>query len=78
MEETFAVVSLDADLYKPLYDGLLYFYPRMNRGGYIIIHDYNNSRFSGAKHAVRQFCEEQQVFVVPLSDLHGTAIIVKP
>lgn len=78
MEETFAVVSLDADLYKPLYDGLLYFYPRMNRGGYIIIHDYNNSRFSGAKHAVRQFCEEQQIFVVPLSDLHGTAIIVKP
>ncbi len=78
IEDTFAVVSLDADLYKPLYDGLLYFYPRMARGGYIIIHDYNNSRFSGAKHAVRRFCEEHRVFVVPLSDLHGTGIIVKP
>lgn len=78
IEDTFAVVSLDADLYKPLYDGLLYFYPRLTHGGYLIIHDYNNSRFSGAKHAVRRFCEEHRVFVVPLSDLHGTGIIVKP
>jgi len=78
LDETFAVVSLDADLYKPLYDGLCYFHPRMARGGYIIVHDYNNSRFTGAGHAVRRFCEENQVFVVPLSDLHGTGIIVKP
>jgi hypothetical protein len=78
LEETFAVVSLDADLYKPLYEGLNFFYPRMTPGGYIIIHDYNNSRFSGARHAVRRFCEENQVFVVPLSDLHGTGIMVKP
>ena len=78
IEDTFAVASLDADLYKPLYDGLLYFYPRMAHGGYIIIHDYNNTRFGGAKHAVRRFCEEHRVFVVPLSDLHGTGIIVKP
>jgi O-methyltransferase len=78
MEETFAVVSLDADLYKPLLDGLRYFHPRMARGGYIVVHDYNNARFAGARHAVRQFCEENQVFVVPLPDLHGTGIIVKP
>jgi O-methyltransferase len=78
LEEAFAVVSLDADLYKPLYDGLKFFYPRMTPGGYIIIHDYNNSRFSGARHAVRRFCEENRVFVVPLSDLHGTGIMVKP
>lgn len=78
LEETFAVVSLDADLFKPLLDGLRYFHPRMARGGYIIVHDYNNGRFAGAKHAVRQFCEECGAFVVPLPDLHGTAIIVKP
>ena len=78
LKEPFAVVSLDADLYKPLYEGLNYFYPRMTSGGYIIIHDYNNSRFSGAKHAVRRFCEENRVFVVPLPDLHGTGIMVKP
>ncbi len=78
LEEQFALVSLDADLYKPLYDGLVYFYPRMASGGCLIIHDYNNSRFSGAKQAVRKFCEEQQVFLVPLPDLHGTAVIVRP
>ncbi len=77
VDDQFALVSLDADLYKPLYDGLKFFYPRLVHGGYMIIHDYNNARFSGAKHAVRQFCEEEHVFVVPLSDLHGTAIISK-
>lgn len=78
IDDTFAVVSLDADLYKPLHDGLRFFYPLMARGGYIIIHDYNNSRFAGAKQAVREFCEENQVFVFPLPDLHGTGIIVRP
>ena len=78
IDDTFAVVSLDADLYKPLYDGLRFFYPLMARGGYIIIHDYNNSRFAGAKQTVREFCEENQVFVFPLPDLHGTGIIVRP
>lgn len=77
IQERFAVVSLDADLYKPIYDGLRFFYPLLSRGGYVIIHDYNNSRFSGVRHAVRKFCEEQNVFVVPLSDLHGTGIISK-
>ncbi|WP_027185078.1 TylF/MycF/NovP-related O-methyltransferase [Desulfovibrio inopinatus] len=77
IDDHFAIVSLDADLYKPLYKGLKFFYPRLSRGGCLIIHDYNNSRFSGAKQAVRQFCEEENVFVVPLSDLHGTAIISK-
>ena len=78
LDETFAVVSLDADLYKPILDGLHWFYPRMSRGGYIVIHDYNNARFTGVRQAVREFCEEHGVFVVPLSDLHGTGIIVKP
>jgi len=77
LEDTFAVVSLDADLFKPLLGGLRYFHPRMTRGGYIVVHDYNNGRFAGAKHAVRQFCEESGAFVVPLPDLHGTGIIVK-
>ena len=77
LEENFALVSLDADLYKPMYEGLKFFYPRMNKGGYIILHDYNNSQFRGAGKAVVQFCKENDIFVVPLCDLHGSAIIVK-
>lgn len=78
IQERFALVSLDADLYKPLYEGLVFFHPLLSSGGYLIIHDYNNTRFSGAKQAVDRFCGEHSVFVVPLPDLHGTAVIVKP
>ncbi len=77
LEEKFALVSLDADLYQPMYEGLKFFYPRMNKGGYIILHDYNNSQFRGAGEAVGQFCKENNIFVVPLCDLHGSAVIVK-
>jgi len=77
LDEQFALVSLDADLYQPLYEGLKFFYPRMNRGGYIIIHDYNNTQFTGANRAVKQFCKENNVLVVPICDLHGTAILIK-
>lgn len=73
----FALVSLDADLYQPIYEGLKFFYPNMNKGGYIIIHDYNNMQFAGVKMAVEQFCTEKHIFVVPLCDLHGTAVIIK-
>lgn len=75
--EEFALVSLDADLYQPMYEGLKYFYPRMSIGGYIILHDYNNSQFYGAGKAVDRYCRENNIFVVPLCDLHGSAVIVK-
>lgn len=73
----FALVSIDADLYQPIKAGLEYFYPRMARGGYIVIHDYNNLQYKGAGQAVREFCAEEGVFVVPLPDLHGSAVMVK-
>ena len=78
VEETFAMVSLDADLYQPMYEGLKFFYSRMTRGGYIILHDYNSSQFRGAGEAVKRFCRESGISVVPLCDLHGSAVIVKP
>lgn len=77
IEENFAFVGIDADLYKPVYEGLKYFYPRMNQGGYILIHDYNSLQFKGAGHAVRQYCDENNLYVVPLSDMHGSAVIIK-
>lgn len=78
-EKSFALVSLDTDLYEPILAGLRYFYPRLVRGGMILLHDYNNAQFHGCKEAVRQY--EQTVaslLLVPLSDLHGTAVILKP
>jgi len=77
LEEQFCFVSLDADLYKPIYDGLEYFYPRLNKGGYIFIHDYNNELYTGAKQAVREFCDKNNISFVPMSDTWGSAIIAK-
>ncbi|MED1794892.1 TylF/MycF/NovP-related O-methyltransferase [Brevibacillus nitrificans] len=76
-DEQFAFVSIDTDLFNPIYSGLNFFYPRMVKGGYIFIHDYNNSRFKGAKEAVRKFCDENSVSYFPLSDFSGTAVIIK-
>lgn len=77
LEETYAFVSIDADLYSPVYEGLKYFYPRMHQGGYILIHDYNSLQYKGAGKAVRQYCGENNLFIVPLSDMHGSAVLIR-
>lgn len=46
-EDSFCFVSLDTDLFEPIYQGLLWFYPRITPGGYIMIHDYNNNTYIG-------------------------------
>jgi O-methyltransferase len=76
LEETFVFVSLDADLYEPLYSGLKYFYPRLTKGGYIMIHDYNNTEYTGAKEAVKQFCHETGVLYFPLPDNCGSVVFL--
>lgn len=77
LEDHFAFVSIDVDLYKPIYDALNYFYPRLSKGGYIFIHDYNNAIYKGAKKAVRDYCSENKIPFVPISDNLGTAVISK-
>ncbi len=74
----FAMVSIDPDLYEPTYAGLKVFYPRLSSGGCIIIHDYNSKQFAGVHEAVYKFCIENSLYVVPIPDLHGSALIVKP
>ena len=75
--ERFCFVSLDADLYDPIYEGLRFFWPRLAQGGYIFVHDYNNPEYLGAKKAVRQFCAEEGVGYTPLMDHCGTSVMAK-
>jgi len=75
VEETFCFVSLDTDLYKPIYDGLNWFSKRMNKGGYIFVHDFNNDNYTGARKAVVQFSSESGRAFFPLCDSCGTAVI---
>lgn len=73
----FAFVSLDMDLYAPMYAGLIWFYNRMTKGAYIMVHDYNNYSCVGVKQAVDQFMKEYGVGFVPIPDYCGSVIIVK-
>lgn len=77
VEDVFAFVSIDTDLYQPIFEGLKFFYPRLQKGGFIFIHDYNNDHYKGAKKAVRDFCRENDVSFFPLSDCTGSAVLMK-
>ncbi len=77
IEDDFVFVSLDADLYEPIYHGLQYFYPRLVKGGYIFVHDFNNTHYKGARKAVVQFCNEANIGYVPIPDVNGSVIICK-
>ncbi|QPA30696.1 TylF/MycF/NovP-related O-methyltransferase [Thermaerobacillus caldiproteolyticus] len=77
VDDVFSFVSIDTDLYKPIYDGLEYFYPRLSNGGYILVHDYFNSSFKGTREAVDEFCEKHSISFAPVSDEYGSVIITK-
>ncbi len=77
VEDVFCFVSLDVDLYNPIYEGLIYFYDRLVKGGYIMVHDYNSTRFDGVKKAVRQFAQEKDINYYPVMDMGGSVIICK-
>ena len=75
----FAFVSLDADLYEPTFNGLKWFYPRMVSGGIILLHDYRNARFSGVFAAVEDYEKAfGPLLLLPVGDLHGSAMIIHP
>ena len=76
-ELLFSFVSLDADLYQPIYDALCYFYPKLVCGGYIMVHDYNGGVYHGVKAAVREFEKENKISFVPIPDISGSIVITK-
>jgi O-methyltransferase len=75
IEERFCFVSLDADLYNPMYEGLKYFYPRLEKGGYIFIHGFFNEYFTGAKQAVLDYNKIENIHFVPLGDNCSIGIV---
>ena len=77
VDDTFCFVSLDADLYAPILAGLEFFYPRLEKGGYIFIHDFESFRYPGCKRAVLEFCEKNGISFVPILDRCASVIITK-
>ena len=68
LEDKFAFVSLDADLYQPILEGLKYFYPRLSKGGYIFVHDFFTCTFSGTSKAIMEYKNEMDILIVPMGD----------
>lgn len=77
-DNKYAFVSIDVDLEKSIYNSLVYFYPRLNPGGFLFVHDYRCHDLEGVKRAVYQYEQEHGAFYkVPIADRGGTLVIMK-
>ena len=76
-DETFALVSLDADLEESTLAGLRWFVPRMAVGGYLLLHDWNHPGLPGVRAAVERYEAETGIRLrgVPICDITGSLII---
>lgn len=70
----FIFVNLDFDLYSPIKAGLEFFYPKMVKGGSILVHDYFNNNFD-SRRAVDEFCKENDLCPMPIGDILSVSII---
>lgn len=75
-QQTFAYVHIDADLYQSTIDALHFFYPRLNPGGMILIHDYNHN-WEGVEKAVNEFAETIPEGFAELPDMYGSVLLIK-
>lgn len=73
---SYALVHIDADLYAPQLAGMEYFYPRMQQGGLLIIHDCNNY-YQGSRKALDEFFAYKPETPVFIPDKSGSALVVK-
>lgn len=76
IDDIFQFVSLDMDLFKPVYEGIRFFYPKLIRGGVILVDDYFSPAYPNVKRAVDQFEKEtSSIIKMPIGDNNGLAII---
>lgn len=76
--ERFALVHVDVDLESVTAAALEFFYPRVVAGGYIVIHDYNNSQFRfGCRRAVDAFFVNKPEFIIEIPDRQGSVVVRK-
>jgi hypothetical protein len=73
----FCLVHIDCDLYSPFTAALHYFYPRLIRGGFLVMHDYSGSYWNGAEKAIDEFFSGKPERIVPIPDKSGTAVVRK-
>ena len=79
LEDRFCLVSLDVDFSRTTLEGLRYFWPRMEKGGYLMLHDWGSPKLPGVAQALAQFEQEigGKIPSVPLCDVGGTLVLCK-
>lgn len=58
----FSFIHLDVDIYESTVSCLQFFYPRMNKGGVIVSHDYQGSM--GVKKAIDEFFKDKPEIII--------------
>ena len=79
LEERFCLVSLDVDFYRTTLDGLRYFWPRLEKGGYLMLHDWGSPKLPGVARALSDFEQEigYRIPSVPLCDVGGSLVLCR-
>lgn len=79
LEERFCLVSLDVDFRKTTLDGLRYFWPRLQEGGYLMLHDWGSPKLPGVAQALKEYETEigRTLPGIPLCDAGGTLVLCK-
>lgn len=77
LDGEFALVHIDCDLEKPFKAALEFFYPRLCRGAFLVMHDYSSLYWPGATKAVDEFFSDKPEHVFPVPDKSGTCAIRK-
>jgi O-methyltransferase len=75
-DREFCFVHLDVDLYQPIKDSLEFFYPKIVKGGVIVLDDYGYSAFPGTKKATDEFLQNNEYsffYKMPV----GSCLIIK-
>lgn len=77
INDTFAFVNLDMDLYEPTIEGLRFFYPKMSEGGVILIHDYFSEAYPNIEQSVDDYEREigTRLHKIPIGDDISIAIV---
>jgi O-methyltransferase len=77
-DEKFAFVMLDVDILKASLDVFEFFYPRMVRGGYFFMHDFNSPESDRAvSRAAAQYLADKPEMLIELCDFFGSAVFRK-
>lgn len=70
-----SILRIDADWYKSVYISLKYFYPKVVKGGFIIIDDYGY--YEGCTKAVKKYFLERNIHLYPNSIDSGCVYFIK-